>query len=64
MGPADLAALGFPPIYPIDMFVRTHGWVAISDHPRQVMQQQGGCRWLPAEPTQRVGKSISLYYIP
>jgi 4-amino-4-deoxy-L-arabinose transferase-like glycosyltransferase len=64
MGPADLAALGFPPIYPIDMFVRAHGWVAISDHPRQVMQQQGGCRWLPSEPTQRVGKSISLYYIP
>jgi len=64
MGPADYAALGFPPIYPIDMYVRAHGWVAISDHPRQVMQQQGGCRWLPSQPTQRVGKSISLYYIP
>lgn len=64
MGPADYAALGFPPVYPIDMFARSHGWVAISDHPRQVMQQQGGLRWLPAQPTQRVGKSISLYDIP
>jgi hypothetical protein len=64
MGPADYAALGFPPVYPIDMYVRTHGWVAVSDHPRQVMQQQGGCLWLPSKPTQRVGKSISLYYIP
>jgi 4-amino-4-deoxy-L-arabinose transferase-like glycosyltransferase len=64
MGPADYVALGFPPVYPIDMFARAHGWVAISDHPRQVMQQQGGCRWLPSQPTQRVGRSISLYYIP
>jgi 4-amino-4-deoxy-L-arabinose transferase-like glycosyltransferase len=64
MGPADYVALGFPPIYPIDMYAPTHGWVAVSDHPRQVMQQQGGCLWLPPQPTQRVGKSISLYYIP
>jgi 4-amino-4-deoxy-L-arabinose transferase-like glycosyltransferase len=64
MGPADFAALGFPTVYPIDMNTRAHGWVAVSDHPRQVMQQQGGLTWLPAQPTQRVGKSISLYYIP
>jgi 4-amino-4-deoxy-L-arabinose transferase-like glycosyltransferase len=64
MGPADYVALGFPPIYPISMWTRTHGWVAISDHPRQVMQQQGGLHWLPPQPTRRVGKSISLYYIP
>jgi 4-amino-4-deoxy-L-arabinose transferase-like glycosyltransferase len=64
MGPADFVALGFPTIYPISIFTRSHGWVAVSDHPRQVMQQQGGLRWLPPQPTRRVGKSISLYYIP
>jgi 4-amino-4-deoxy-L-arabinose transferase-like glycosyltransferase len=64
MGPADYVALEFPPIHPIDMYVRSHGWIAVSDHARQVMQQQGGCRWLPSRPTLRVGKSISLYYIP
>jgi 4-amino-4-deoxy-L-arabinose transferase-like glycosyltransferase len=64
MGPADLQALGFPTIYPISMWTRSHGWIAISDHPRQVMQQQGALKWLPPQPTRRVGKSISLYYIP
>ncbi|MEA2235751.1 MAG: hypothetical protein QOC81_475 [Thermoanaerobaculia bacterium] len=64
MGPADFAALGFPTIYPISMFTRSHGWVAVSDHARQVMRQQGGLKWLPPRPTRRVGKSISLYYIP
>jgi 4-amino-4-deoxy-L-arabinose transferase-like glycosyltransferase len=64
MGPADLAALGFPTIYPIDMNARAHGWIAVSDHPRQVMTEQGGLKWLPRQPTRRVGKSISLYYIP
>jgi 4-amino-4-deoxy-L-arabinose transferase-like glycosyltransferase len=64
MGPADYVGLGFPPIYPISMWNRTHGWVAISDHSRQVMQAQGGVQWLPQQPTQRVGRSISLYYIP
>jgi 4-amino-4-deoxy-L-arabinose transferase-like glycosyltransferase len=64
MGPADLQALGFPTIYPISMWTRSHGWIAISDHPRQVMQQQGALKWLPPQPARRVGKSISLYYIP
>jgi 4-amino-4-deoxy-L-arabinose transferase-like glycosyltransferase len=64
MGPADLTALGFPKIFPIDMYARAHGWVAVSDHPRQVIQEQGGLKWLPTQPARRVGKSISLYYIP
>lgn len=64
MGPADLSALGFPTIYPIDMNTRSHGWIAISDHARQVMRAQGGLKWLPQQPTRRVGKSISLYFIP
>jgi len=64
MGPADYVGLGFPPIYPISMWNRSHGWIAISDHSRQVMLAQGGVKWLPPQPTQRVGKSISLYYIP
>ncbi len=63
MGPADLAALGFPTTYQISMWTRSHGWIAISDHARQMMQQQGALRWLP-QPARRVGKSISLYYIP
>lgn len=64
MGPADFAALGFPPVQGISMWTKTHGWVAVSDHARQVMHAQGGGRWLPDEPIQRVGKSISLYYVP
>jgi 4-amino-4-deoxy-L-arabinose transferase-like glycosyltransferase len=64
MGTADYAALGFPPVEGISPWTKTHGWVAISDHPRQVMRAQGGLRWLPPEPVQRVGKSISLYYVP
>jgi 4-amino-4-deoxy-L-arabinose transferase-like glycosyltransferase len=64
MGPDDLAALGFPTAYPISMWTRSHGWIAISDHARQMMQEQGALRWLPAQPARRVGKSISLYYIP
>jgi 4-amino-4-deoxy-L-arabinose transferase-like glycosyltransferase len=64
MGPVDLAALGFPTSYPIAMWTRSHGWIAVSDHARQVMQQEGALRWLPPQPARRVGKSISLYYIP
>jgi hypothetical protein len=64
MGPADFAALGFPPVEGISPWTTTHGWVAVSDHARQVMRAQGGGHWLPEEPIQRVGKSISLYYVP
>jgi len=64
MGPADYAALGFPTVYNADPYTKSHGWVAVSDHARQVMHAQGGGRWLPDEPIQRVGKSISLYYVP
>lgn len=64
MGPADFVALGFPPVQGISTWTKTHGWVAVSDHARQVMLAQGGGRWLPDEPIQRVGKSISLYYVP
>jgi hypothetical protein len=64
MGPADFAALGFPPVQGISMWTKTHGWVVVSDHARQIMHAQGGGRWLPDEPVQRVGKSISLYYVP
>ena len=64
MGPADFTALGFPPVEGISPWTKTHGWVAVSDHARQVMRAQGGGRWLPDEPIQRVGKSISLYYVP
>ncbi|MGH9807883.1 MAG: hypothetical protein ACRD9W_11585, partial [Terriglobia bacterium] len=64
MGPAGYVALGFPPVQGISAWTKTRGWVAVSDHPRQVMQAQGGLRWLPPEPVERVGKSISLYYVP
>jgi len=64
MGPADYAALGFPTVYNADPYTKSHGWAAVSDHARQVMHAQGGGRWLPDEPIQRVGKSISLYYVP
>ena len=64
MGPADYVALGFPPIYNINIWGPSHGWIAVSDHPRQVIREQGGLRWLPPKPTRRVGKSISLYYVP
>jgi len=63
MGPADYAALGFPTVYGADPYTKSHGWVAISDHPRQMIGTQGGWRWLPVE-HERVGKSISLYYVP
>jgi len=63
MGPADYSALGFPTVYNADPYTKSHGWVAISDHPRQMIGAQGGWRWLPDE-YERVGKSIRLYYLP
>jgi hypothetical protein len=63
MGPADYAALGFPTVYNAGAYAKSHGWVAISDHPYRLMKTQGGWRWLPGT-YERVGKSIRLYYIP
>jgi len=62
-GPADYAALGFPTVYNADPYTKSRGWVAVSDHPRQMIGALGGWRWLPVE-HERVGKSISLYYVP
>jgi 4-amino-4-deoxy-L-arabinose transferase-like glycosyltransferase len=64
MGPADYAALGFPPFRYPSPWVLSHGWIAVSDHSyRMTNTQQGGWRWLP-ENYRRVGKSIRLYYVP
>lgn len=63
MGPADYAALSFPPIYPASPWARAHGWVAVSDHSYRMTKTEGGWRWLP-DTYRRVGKSIRLYKIP
>ena len=64
MGPADYAALGFPPVHYPSPWVPSKGWIAVSDHSyRMTNAQQGGWRWLP-ENYRRVGKSIRLYYVP
>jgi hypothetical protein len=63
MGPADYAALGFPPMHPVSPWTGSHGWVAVSDHSYQMTKTEGGWRWLP-EKYERVGKSIRLYNIP
>jgi 4-amino-4-deoxy-L-arabinose transferase-like glycosyltransferase len=63
MGPADYVALAFPPVYPLNPWTRSHGWVAVSDHSYQMTKTQGGWLWLP-DTYQRVGKSIRLYHIP
>jgi 4-amino-4-deoxy-L-arabinose transferase-like glycosyltransferase len=63
MGTADYKALGFPTVYNADPYAKSHGWVAVSDHPYRMMKTQGGWRWLPDE-YERVGKSIRLYYVP
>ncbi|HEV7570831.1 MAG TPA: hypothetical protein VGQ21_04975, partial [Thermoanaerobaculia bacterium] len=64
MGPADYAALGFPPFRYPSPWVPSKGWIAVSDHSyRMTNAQQGGWQWLP-ENYRRVGKSIRLYYLP
>jgi 4-amino-4-deoxy-L-arabinose transferase-like glycosyltransferase len=64
MGPADYAALAFPPFHYPSPWVPSHGWIAVSDHSYQMTKaHQGGWLWLP-DKYQRVGKSIRLYYLP
>jgi hypothetical protein len=63
MGPADYAALGFPPVHPANPWGASQGWVAVSDHSYQMTKTQAGWRWLP-DKYERVGKSIRLYYVP
>src|SRR5258708_6580071 len=64
IGPADYAALGYPEVYSANPALPLHGWLAVSDHERRMSEVDGGWRLLPTEPLQRVGKSISLYYLP
>jgi hypothetical protein len=64
MGPADYAALGFPPTHYPSPWAPSKGWIAVSDHSYQMTKAQaGGWRWLP-ENYRRVGKSIRLYHLP
>lgn len=64
MGPADYAALGFPPFRYPSPWAPSKGWIAVSDHSYQMTKaQQGGWRWLP-ENYRRIGRSIRLYYVP
>jgi hypothetical protein len=61
---ADLDALGFPPREPVGAGLRTHGWIAVSEHMYRIARAQlGGRLWLDGLPYRRVGKSIRLYHV-
>jgi 4-amino-4-deoxy-L-arabinose transferase-like glycosyltransferase len=61
MGGADLDALRFPPSYPINPWIATDGWLAVSEHSYQMQKAQGAWTWLEHAPYTRVGESIRLY---
>jgi hypothetical protein len=62
LGPGNLDLLGFPPHVEANPWIRTTGWLAVSDHSYRMSQAgQGGWAWLANQPYRRVGKSIRLY---
>jgi 4-amino-4-deoxy-L-arabinose transferase-like glycosyltransferase len=61
MGGADLDALRFPPSYPINPWIATDGWLAVSEHSYQMQKAEGAWTWLERASYTRVGKSIRLY---
>jgi 4-amino-4-deoxy-L-arabinose transferase-like glycosyltransferase len=59
MGPADLAALHFPPTSDADPHNVQPGWLAVSEQSYRLMGWTG----LADRPYRRIGRSIRLYYI-
>jgi hypothetical protein len=50
---------------PLDPYVKTSGWVAVSEMTIAMGRPKGEYTWLNAyRPVQRVGRSIRLYWIP
>ena len=63
LGTADLTRETFPPLTRLPPGQPTTGWVAITEMAR--VHSLSGYAWLDAyTPVERIGKSISLYFIP
>jgi 4-amino-4-deoxy-L-arabinose transferase-like glycosyltransferase len=63
LGTADLRREPLPPFTELEPGERVHGWVAVSELART--RDPASYAWLDAYgPTEHIGKSIELYYIP
>ena len=63
-GTADLQRIGMPRTHPIDPYIPSPGWYAISESmviPAQVRDPRA-YRWLTGKPFERIGQTIRLYH--